>query len=139
MLGHGADPIPTTVDRFDVSSPHQVAFIGPSFGKRTVVLGSSFGDRSVGTVGSTAKKDSIGAAIEAVSKWGYPTDAVAREKKQADTTIPHGLDRTILTNIPVFIVTDTDETAGFEPTFWAEHIAIATVRNVITLLFEPVC
>ena len=137
VLRHRANPIPTSVDRLDIPGTHQKTFVRPPLGKRTVLFGSRLGDRSVGPIRSTPKKNAVSTAIKTVAKRRYPTNTVAREEQQADPLIPHRLDRSELANIPVLIMPYTDKGFRFEPPVRRQHIAVATVRNIIALLLKP--
>ena len=137
MFRHRTYPIPTTVDRLDIPSSHQKTFVWPSLGKRTVLLGPRLGDRSVGPIRTTPKKNAVLTPIKTVAKRRYPTNTVAREKQQADPLIPHRFDRSELANIPVLVMPYTDKGFRFEPPVRCQHIAVATVRNIIALLLKP--
>lgn len=85
-----------------------------------------------------AEDDSIGPAVIARTKRGDPADGVTRKKPQVHAAVAQHLDAGELADIPVFIVTDADERLALKLAIGSEQVAIGTIGNVVTVLFEEV-
>ena len=133
---HG--PVAAAVHGLDIASPHQQTFIRASMRKRTVFLFPQCCVAVFSSVRTSAEEDSIWLAGRAVSQRAHPAHAVAGQKQQTDSFIPHSSDAVMLAAIPVFIVPDADERLALQAPVRREHVAVRAVRDVVSMLFEPI-
>ena len=89
-------------------------------------------------VGSASKNDSVWATVRPGPKGRHPANSVAGKKQEIHAWVAHPLDTAKLSNIPILVVPDADERLAFQPAVWRKHVAVRTIRNIVTMLFQPI-
>ena len=77
VLGLRDDPVAATVDRLDVSSPHEQALVRSMFWERAVLFLPAPGVVVIGPIRAATKNDPVGPAVVTVAVGRDPANCVA--------------------------------------------------------------
>ena len=89
-------------------------------------------------IGAAAKHDPVRPPVETVAVRGDPTDGIAREKEQVDARVSQLDHAFVLLDVPILIMAHAQERLAFQASIRRQHIAVRAIRDVISLLFQPI-